>query len=354
MLSHFSRPHGAPCIVIETRSLWGEDVCRIWLPDRDETALVARADVCEIDEAPREPVGAAQIAWVAAAARVNAALEDEAQRALLAPLQAGVTPLPHQLDALRRAMSGERVRYMLADEVGLGKTIEAGLILRELKLRGRAARVLVVAPKSLAQQWAAEMRTHFGAWVVASAVLTLSHGVNNDTITDQGQCGSCWAFLSSGGIEDPCEVSTGNLETLSEQQLTDCKDQCQSGSCWAFWSYGVIEDPCEVSTGSLMSLSVSLPWSPRMSACTFQTMYPWATSGTANSQLLAFYQADTSGTANSQLIPAVSTAKPAGPNSDNWVTIAASMTTDQTAYEDTKAAKTNEIKAYLFQHGNFS
>jgi superfamily II DNA or RNA helicase len=162
MLSHFSRPHGAPCIVIETRSLWGEDVCRIWLPDRDETALVARADVCEIDDAPREPVGAAQIAWAAAAARVNAALEDEAQRALLAPLQAGVTPLPHQLDALRRAMSGERVRYMLADEVGLGKTIEAGLILRELKLRGRAARVLVVAPKSLAQQWVAEMRTHFG------------------------------------------------------------------------------------------------------------------------------------------------------------------------------------------------
>jgi SNF2 family DNA or RNA helicase len=50
----------------------------------------------------------------------------------------------------------------LADEVGLGKTIEAGLILRELKLRGMAKRILVVAPKGLVRQWQAEMRLHFG------------------------------------------------------------------------------------------------------------------------------------------------------------------------------------------------
>jgi SNF2 family DNA or RNA helicase len=46
--------------------------------------------------------------------------------------------------------------------VGLGKTIEAGLVLRELKLRGRAKRILVVAPKGLVRQWQAEMRQHFG------------------------------------------------------------------------------------------------------------------------------------------------------------------------------------------------
>lgn len=50
----------------------------------------------------------------------------------------------------------------MADEVGLGKTIEAGLILRELKLRGMAKRILVVAPKGLVRQWQAEMRLHFG------------------------------------------------------------------------------------------------------------------------------------------------------------------------------------------------
>ncbi|WP_254674331.1 DEAD/DEAH box helicase [Pseudomonas aeruginosa] len=59
-------------------------------------------------------------------------------------------------------MSRDRIRYLLADEVGLGKTIEAGLILRELKLRGMVRRVLVVAPKGLIRQWQAEMRLHFG------------------------------------------------------------------------------------------------------------------------------------------------------------------------------------------------
>ena len=58
-------------------------------------------------------------------------------------------------------MSETQVRYLLADEVGLGKTIEAGLIMRELKLRRMVRRTLVVAPKGLVTQWVAEMRTHF-------------------------------------------------------------------------------------------------------------------------------------------------------------------------------------------------
>src|SRR5439155_2322010 len=84
-----------------------------------------------------------------------------AQDVLLAPLEAGVIPLPHQLQALSRAVTDDRVRYLLADEVGLGKTIEAGLIFRELKLRGLVKRVLVVAPKGLVTQWVQEMQLHF-------------------------------------------------------------------------------------------------------------------------------------------------------------------------------------------------
>jgi hypothetical protein len=62
---------------------------------------------------------------------------------------------------LSRAISGDRVRYLLADEVGLGKTIEAGLVMRELKLRGLVRRTLVVSPKGIATQWVAEMQAHF-------------------------------------------------------------------------------------------------------------------------------------------------------------------------------------------------
>jgi superfamily II DNA or RNA helicase len=100
----------------------------------------------------------AGVTYVAAAARVADALT---QDVLLAPIEASVIPLPHQIKALSRAISNNRIRYLLADEVGLGKTIEAGLIMRELKLRGLVNRTLVIAPKGLVTQWVAEMQIHF-------------------------------------------------------------------------------------------------------------------------------------------------------------------------------------------------
>ena len=108
---------------------------------------------------PPKTTGLDRIAYAVAAARIADALT---QDVLLAPLEAGVIPLPHQLYALTRAVTGDQIRYLLADEVGLGKTIEAGLIFRELKLRGLVKRVLVVAPKGLVTQWVQEMQTHFG------------------------------------------------------------------------------------------------------------------------------------------------------------------------------------------------
>jgi hypothetical protein len=98
------------------------------------------------------------VAYIAAAARVADALT---QDVLLAPIESSVIPLPHQIRALSRAIANDRVRYLLADEVGLGKTIEAGLIMRELKLRGLVKRTLVIAPKGLVSQWVAEMQAHF-------------------------------------------------------------------------------------------------------------------------------------------------------------------------------------------------
>ncbi|MCW2238225.1 DEAD/DEAH box helicase [Azospirillum canadense] len=111
------------------------------------------------DLEPALATEADRITFLASAARVSEAV---AHDTLLAPIAASVVPLPHQITALSRAVSDDRVRYLLADEVGLGKTIEAGLIIRELKLRGRVKRVLVLAPKGLVTQWVAEMQTHFG------------------------------------------------------------------------------------------------------------------------------------------------------------------------------------------------
>jgi len=145
-----------PCRVVERLTLWGEAVYRVWLPAKD-AVLRARAAELTVLSSIRPTVE--QILHATAAAKLQDALEDNL---LLAPIQSSVIPLPHQLYALNRAVGQDRIRYLLADEVGLGKTIEAGLVLRELKLRGRAKRILVVAPKGLVRQWQAEMRQHFG------------------------------------------------------------------------------------------------------------------------------------------------------------------------------------------------
>ena len=145
----------APCRVIDRQEVWGETAYRVWLPAKD---AVVRARAADVSALAGIQTSVEQILHAAAAAKLLDALEDNL---LLAPIQSSVVPLPHQLYALNRALSRDRIRYLLADEVGLGKTIEAGLILRELKLRGLARRILVVAPKGLVRQWQAEMRLHF-------------------------------------------------------------------------------------------------------------------------------------------------------------------------------------------------
>ncbi len=69
---------------------------------------------------------------------------------------------PHQHDAALRALRDMRGRALLADEVGLGKTIEAGLVMKELFVRGLAHRALVLAPASLTGQWREELEAKFG------------------------------------------------------------------------------------------------------------------------------------------------------------------------------------------------
>jgi hypothetical protein len=65
--------------------------------------------------------------------------------------------IPFQLKPLLRFLRADRPRLLVADEVGVGKTIEAGLILRELETRGHVENVLVVCPKALVPKWRAEM-----------------------------------------------------------------------------------------------------------------------------------------------------------------------------------------------------
>jgi SNF2 family DNA or RNA helicase len=140
----------------EIKELWGYTTCNVWVPSKTSNLnVVATSLTKKIDLGfyTKE-----RLLFTAAVAKVVNAI---AQDVLLAPLEGGLIPLPHQLAVLEKVISGNNVRYLLADEVGLGKTIEAGLIMRELKLRGLVQRVLVIAPKGLTSQWAQEMKNHF-------------------------------------------------------------------------------------------------------------------------------------------------------------------------------------------------
>ena len=72
-----------------------------------------------------------------------------------------VTPWPHQVQAFHRMYDHWPPRLLIADEVGLGKTIQAGLLLRQAWLAGRAQRVLILAPKAVLTQWQVELREKF-------------------------------------------------------------------------------------------------------------------------------------------------------------------------------------------------
>ena len=72
-----------------------------------------------------------------------------------------VDPLPHQIEAVWQVLKQTRIRFLIADDPGAGKTIMAGLIAKELKLRNQAKRILIVAPGHLITQWTQEMKTRF-------------------------------------------------------------------------------------------------------------------------------------------------------------------------------------------------
>ncbi len=92
-----------------------------------------------------------------------------------------VDPLPHQIEAVYHyILRSPRIRFLLADDPGAGKTIMTGLLLKELKYRGLLQRTLIVVPGHLKDQWLREMKERFGETftVVDRSVLNVTWGRN--------------------------------------------------------------------------------------------------------------------------------------------------------------------------------
>lgn len=142
--------------IIEVCEAWGFVSYKLYNPS---SGLVYNLAANEIStEAPEETYQESFLRYVSLLYKIK----NETSTGILSKLSSGIIPLPHQLHVLNRTLSNNNIRYILADEVGLGKTIEAGLIIKELKMRGLIKRILIVCPKGLVTQWNLEMQEKFG------------------------------------------------------------------------------------------------------------------------------------------------------------------------------------------------
>ena len=151
----FDTVAGANVKILERIEMWGYTSYKVFNPatgrvyKATEEQLNTSGNAIQYDEN--------YLRYVALLSKIK----NETAGGFLSALASGIIPLPHQLHVLNRAMETNNIRYILADEVGLGKTIEAGMIIKELKSRGLVQRVLVVCPTGLVTQWASEMQEKF-------------------------------------------------------------------------------------------------------------------------------------------------------------------------------------------------
>ena len=141
--------------IIGRQRLFDKETLWIHILDTDTFTQVL-AEELEDDGVSKN--GQAYARFVAIATKIK---QEIAEKHILALYESNLIPLPHQILVLEKVMQGVQTRFMLADEVGMGKTIEAGLVLKEKKLRGEVKRVLLIVPKSAMLQWQAEMKEHF-------------------------------------------------------------------------------------------------------------------------------------------------------------------------------------------------
>ena len=160
-----------PVVLEDARPLGSADStgyeCRVRLPDGSlEEAVISAAEVAVIlgkgitAEESVIPVDAEKLRLQVESTRIRLAYAHDRQFAVSL---SGIRTLPHQIEAVYQAMLPQpRLRFLLADDPGAGKTIMAGLLVKELKLREAVERVLILCPAPLTIQWQDEMLRWFG------------------------------------------------------------------------------------------------------------------------------------------------------------------------------------------------
>jgi hypothetical protein len=177
-------------------------------------ALLARATSGEPPEDPH---------WVALAQKARAldVAVDYGELKTVARLR--FSPLPHQIEAVRTALRDLRGRALLADEVGLGKTIEALMVTDELRLRGLVKRVLVLTPTTLVSQWIAEITDKFG--IPEDRILELRSGAGFSELGSHVFAVGSYDVLKRVDNREPLLKASFDLIIVDEVQNLLSKEQ---------------------------------------------------------------------------------------------------------------------------------
>ena len=125
--------------------------------DADGDGTETKSEIAPAPEPPAPAIDQRSRVW----AFIKEAPARPGGGTLVGEATAAVTPWPHQIRAFEKLYGEWPPKLLLADEVGLGKTIQAGMLLRQSWLSGRAKRILVLAPKSVLSQWQIELREKF-------------------------------------------------------------------------------------------------------------------------------------------------------------------------------------------------
>jgi len=136
----------------------GDKLDVVWSIEPDARVLAPPTSAARADAGPDDARTFAAYLFAQRWAAISSTEADLFQ----SPLRAGILPQTYQLEPLRMALRLPRVNLFIADDVGLGKTIEAGLVMQELLLRNKIDRVVISCPAAVMLQWRDEMSERFG------------------------------------------------------------------------------------------------------------------------------------------------------------------------------------------------
>ncbi|WP_347242800.1 DUF3883 domain-containing protein [Thermogutta sp.] len=138
---------------------------------------------------------------------------------------ARVDPLPHQLEAVYHyILPLPRIRFLLADDAGAGKTIMAGLLLKELKLRGLVSRTLIVTPANLMFQWQRELRDRFRERFDIVRGVDLKHAYGVNPWQDKPQVITSVDFAKREDVLESLRRTTWDLIIVDEAHRMSASD----------------------------------------------------------------------------------------------------------------------------------